>query len=303
MAGLSITGQMKVQTLQTGFIKEFGLTLRVYDGRAFADPNVSLSQVRKKKGSGKGLSVAKNMKVGTLEEKFEEEFGLKVQVAGSDDSYLCDNNLTLNAAQQADMKKLDRKTLKAATQNDRNQDSGEAQNDSDIDETGPNQDPPINDVQDDENAKEYFINCDKPRDACSIIWESDDYDIKALEPYIYAIQCDDGEDFHELINAEWPEADGQDDFKTIQLNDFEAVDGNDENEYILCFNALVSIDLDNHPTFQEALEKADNQIFARIQFKKDGKPIVDEDGYQEHLYEMTDDVPVDLESDDDFEEW
>ena len=41
--------------------------------------------------NGKALSVAKNMKVGNLEGKFEEEFGLKVQVAGSDDSYLCNN--------------------------------------------------------------------------------------------------------------------------------------------------------------------------------------------------------------------
>ena len=82
MAGLSITGQMKVSTLQEGFLGELGLTLRVYDGRSFADPTQTLAQVRKKKGSGKGLSVAKNMKVGNLEEKFEEEFGLKVQVAG-----------------------------------------------------------------------------------------------------------------------------------------------------------------------------------------------------------------------------
>ena len=94
MAGLSITGQMKVSTLQEGFLKEFGLTLRVYDGRSFANPTQTLSQVRKKKGSGKGLSVAKNMKVGNLEDKFEEEFGLKVQVAGSDDSYLSNDNLT-----------------------------------------------------------------------------------------------------------------------------------------------------------------------------------------------------------------
>ena len=116
MAGLSITGQMKVSTLQEGFLKEFGLTLRVYDGREFADPSQTLGQVRKKKGSGKALSVAKNMKVGNLEDKFEEEFGLKVQVAGSDDSYLCDNNLTLNAAQQEDEKKLARKERKAERQ-------------------------------------------------------------------------------------------------------------------------------------------------------------------------------------------
>jgi hypothetical protein len=102
MAGLSITGQMKVSTLQEGFLKEFGLTLRVYDGREFADPSQTLAQVRKKKGSGKALSVAKNMKVGNLEDKFEEEFGLKVQVAGSDDSYLCKDELSLNAAQQED---------------------------------------------------------------------------------------------------------------------------------------------------------------------------------------------------------
>ena len=114
MAGLSITGQMKVSTLQDGFLREFGLTLRIYDGRSFADPTQTLAQVRKKKGSGKALSVAKNMKVGNLEDKFEEEFGLKVQVAGSDDSYLCDNDLTLNGAQQEDEKKLGRKAKKAA---------------------------------------------------------------------------------------------------------------------------------------------------------------------------------------------
>ena len=104
------------------FFKEFGLTLRVYDGREFADPSQTLAQVRKKKGSGKDLSVAKNMKVGNLEDKFEEEFGLKVQVAGSDDSYLCKNELTLNAAQQEDEKKLARKERKAARQEEASDD-------------------------------------------------------------------------------------------------------------------------------------------------------------------------------------
>jgi hypothetical protein len=61
-----------------------------------------------------------------------------------------------------------------------------------------------------EGAKTYFINHDKSRDACSIIWRSDEHVIGDLEPYIYAIQCDDGEDFHDLINADWPDADGMD---------------------------------------------------------------------------------------------
>jgi hypothetical protein len=109
VAGFSITGQLKVSSLQTRFHKEFGLTLRIYDGRSFADPDATLAQVRKKKGSGKALSVAKNMKVGNLEDKIEAEFGLRVQVAGSDDSYLCDNDLTLNQAAQEDENKLARK--------------------------------------------------------------------------------------------------------------------------------------------------------------------------------------------------
>jgi len=62
MAGLSITGQLKVSTLQEGFLKEFGLTLRVYDGREFAAPTQTLGQVRKKNGRSKTLSV-ENMKV------------------------------------------------------------------------------------------------------------------------------------------------------------------------------------------------------------------------------------------------
>lgn len=112
MAGISITGQMKVATLQKAFQEEFGLSLRIYDGRSSADPSKTLSQVRKKKGSGKALAVARNMKVGNLEAKFEEEFGLKVQVSGSDDSYLCDDENTLNVAQQEDERKIARKENK-----------------------------------------------------------------------------------------------------------------------------------------------------------------------------------------------
>ena len=114
MAGLSITGQMKVGTLQQRFLEEFGLTLRVYDGRSFADQTKTLAAVRKTAGTSNPLSVARNIKVGSLETKFLQEFGLKVQVSGSDDSYLCDDDLTINAAQIADEKKLARKDRKEA---------------------------------------------------------------------------------------------------------------------------------------------------------------------------------------------
>ncbi len=74
MAKFEFTGQMKVATAQSRFKDEFGLTLRIYDGRSFADGDHTIAQVRKKKGTSKGLSVAKNMLVGNLEKKFNEHF-------------------------------------------------------------------------------------------------------------------------------------------------------------------------------------------------------------------------------------
>jgi len=107
-----ITGQIKVVTLKKRFHDEFGLTLRVYDGRSFADEDQTIGQIRKKKGSG-DLSIKKNMKVGTLEEKIESEFGIKVQIAGSDDSYLCENDLTLASAHEKNEKKVNKKNDKS----------------------------------------------------------------------------------------------------------------------------------------------------------------------------------------------
>ena len=81
------------------------------------------------------------------------------------------------------------------------------------------------------------------------------------------------------------------------MDKFEAVDGDVDNQYYLCFTALINVNLDNHPEFKKALKKADNKIVARIQFKKDGKPILDSDGYEEYLYDFNEDVPVELELD------
>lgn len=132
----------------------------------------------------------------------------------------------------------------------------------------------------------FSINYDKARDACSIVWESDDHAIHDLEPYIFAIQCDDGQDFQELISSDWPYADGKDDFTTIELNNFAALEGDQENEFLLCFNAKVRIDLSKYLAFASALEQSNHQIIARIQFKKDGEPLLDENGDEVFLYEL-----------------
>ena len=43
---LKITGRLKVKTLRNDFKNEFGLTLRVYDGRSFADEDSTLASIR-----------------------------------------------------------------------------------------------------------------------------------------------------------------------------------------------------------------------------------------------------------------
>jgi len=111
---LNINGRMKVKTLRADFKKEFGLTLRVYDGRSFADDDSTLAAIRKGDSKGGEFAPRKNTKVGNLEDKIMEMFGIKTQVAGSDDSYLCKDELTLKAALEEDTKKVAKKDKKAA---------------------------------------------------------------------------------------------------------------------------------------------------------------------------------------------
>jgi len=101
---LHINGRVKVKRLKNDFKKEFGLNIRVYTGREFADDEATLASVRKGDAKGGDFSPARNMKVGNLEDKMLELFGLKTQISGSDDSYLCDNDYTLAKALEVDEK-------------------------------------------------------------------------------------------------------------------------------------------------------------------------------------------------------
>ena len=114
---MNINGRVKVKTLKAQFFEEFGLTIRVYDGRSFADDNATLASIRRGESIGGEFSPRKNTKVGNLEEKIQELFGLKTQIAGSDDSYLCDNDLTLAGAKEVDDAKMARKAKKETKAN------------------------------------------------------------------------------------------------------------------------------------------------------------------------------------------
>lgn len=106
---MKVSGKMKVKTLKAQFHEEFGLTLRVYDGKSFAGDDATLASIRKGESKGGELSPRKNMKISNLEKNLMDMFGIKVQVSGSDDSYLCDNNDTLAKAEAKDRKKTTHK--------------------------------------------------------------------------------------------------------------------------------------------------------------------------------------------------
>jgi hypothetical protein len=115
---MNINGRVKVKTLKAQFFEEFGLTIRVYDGRSFADDNATLASIRRGESIGGEFSPRKNTKVGNLEDKIKELFGLKTQIAGSDNSYLCDNKITLAKAKEDDDARMERKARKASRLND-----------------------------------------------------------------------------------------------------------------------------------------------------------------------------------------
>ena len=137
---------------------------------------------------------------------------------------------------------------------------------------------------------EYCISHFKATQACTIEWTSDKYRINDLEPYISSIECDDGEDYHHLLSDKG-------DFEIVDIDDFEAIEDSG-NACILCFTAWANIDLDQHPTFKEALEKSGHQVLARVNFKKNGESVTGSDGVEEVLFEMDSDTFVELQEQD-----
>ena len=103
---------MKVLTLKKNFKKEYGLSIRVYEGVSFADDKATLASIRKGNNKGGEFNPKGDMTIGEIEDKIREVFGIKVQIAGSDDSYLCNNDLTLEHALEEDGKILQRKQAK-----------------------------------------------------------------------------------------------------------------------------------------------------------------------------------------------
>jgi hypothetical protein len=96
MADFDISGRMKVKTLKANFSKEFGSKLRVYNGNKFADDDATIASIADKKiTSDAEVKANGRMLVGNFKKKMDENFGIRVRVATSDDSKLIQDDIKL----------------------------------------------------------------------------------------------------------------------------------------------------------------------------------------------------------------
>ncbi len=92
---LSISGRQKVKTLKEAFKNEFGVNIRVYTGKRFADDDATLASIRAEGAPGKAdFDVHGKTKVGNVEKQFKETMGISVQIENAAGD-LADNNVTL----------------------------------------------------------------------------------------------------------------------------------------------------------------------------------------------------------------
>lgn len=96
MADFDISGRMKVKTLKTNFKKEFGSTLRVYNGVKFADDDATIASIAGKKIAADAEVKARgNTLVGTFTKAIDKNFSIKVRVASKDDTALVPDDKSL----------------------------------------------------------------------------------------------------------------------------------------------------------------------------------------------------------------
>ena len=102
MADFNISGRQKVKTLKANFKKEFGSTLRIYNGARFADDDSTIASIASIKiASDAEVKANGNLKVGSFNKKMVDIFGIKVRVSTPDDASLCADDITLSASGKA----------------------------------------------------------------------------------------------------------------------------------------------------------------------------------------------------------
>jgi hypothetical protein len=64
---VKVSGRMKVKTLKKDFKEAFGIEIRIYKGKAFADDSVTLASIRSGDAKGGDVALHGATKVGNVE--------------------------------------------------------------------------------------------------------------------------------------------------------------------------------------------------------------------------------------------
>ena len=98
MSIIKVIKTSSVKSIKSQFSKEFDCTIRIYNGPRIADDTKKISELSTKDSAGGELELGARSRVANVEKYFMDEFGIKVQIANSNDSKLASNELTLTQA-------------------------------------------------------------------------------------------------------------------------------------------------------------------------------------------------------------
>lgn len=102
-ADFHLAPNKKIKSIQSEFKNNFGLTLRVYKGKALADPEMTFAQLNQRtsksiNASNTDLIIRANMNIGDFEKLIDQHFGVTVQIANEFDTYCINNKYTIGQA-------------------------------------------------------------------------------------------------------------------------------------------------------------------------------------------------------------
>ena len=105
---MNVSGRTTVSKLKTMFREEFGIGVRIYNGKRVAEDSATLASIRNGGDARKSdFELRGNMKVGNAERLFKDVFGITIQIedrAGK----LADNSVTISSLKTAKDIKADK---------------------------------------------------------------------------------------------------------------------------------------------------------------------------------------------------
>ncbi len=102
----TVSPNKKVKTIKKDFKTAFGLSLRIYKGKQFAEDSLTINQLNKKTkaeiktNANEELLIRASYAVGKVEKMFKDIYGIDVQIADADDKKLINNKLSLGDARR-----------------------------------------------------------------------------------------------------------------------------------------------------------------------------------------------------------